>query len=91
MVSPGEMGIASFVIPLRTLKDFEFVEEVWRVTVHGAEVIASAQTMSWKRLKFVGAPTLSADATARAGWGLDHITSLSSVISGKFPVLNASA
>jgi hypothetical protein len=85
------MGMASFVTPAGTLKVFEFVGEVWRVTVPGAEVIANAQTLSWKRLKFVGGPRLSADAFARAAWGLDQMTSLSSVISGKVPFLKASA
>lgn len=91
MVSPGEMGMASLVTPERTLKDFEFVGDVWSVTVPGAEVIANAQTLSWKRSKLVGAPTLSSDALASAGCGLDQITSLSSVILGKLPVLKPSA
>jgi len=46
MVSPGDIGMASFVTPPGTLKVLEWVGEVCRVTWLGAEVIANAQTLS---------------------------------------------
>lgn len=57
MVSPGEIGMASFVTPPGILKVLEFVGEVCRVTRLGEDVIANAQTLSWKSSKFLGGPT----------------------------------
>ena len=81
----------SLVTPLETLNVCDEEGPVDKVTIEGEVAITTAKTTSSMSWKLWGFPTVSLEAVASLGWGLAHKYSLSSVISGKDPVLKAVA